>query len=703
MKLRLPILILLFVGFGLDVKSQDLVPYSGLIVNTSLYTSDLFDIRFQIRNIGSFTTPNSYIGIRISQYNNYNTSQMTSLGYVSVEKLSPSQISNVTEYKLPLPYTIATGTYYVYIVADNSNIISETNETNNIGLISGTISITKSHWQYTRQNIPHPILFIHGWVGDNLTWLNFADSVLNKQYGWSNGGVLDFCLNYDNNIYTGELYNDFHNYTSPSNLVKGDYYFINFDIDADGNWISYEGPTNCQSQSNQSAIRKQGYAIKEAIQMVRSKTGADKVILVGHSMGGLAAREYIQRWTQSDGQHHVAKLFTCGTPNQGANSTAWGFGGNGRDEKSEAVRDLRRSYFDSGKDGAYLFGGYEYYSWIKNNISFNYHNVDVNCNGIDNTGEQIFGLDNENFVDINYSCIIGTGDGGLCPGMGSYSSDGVVEDWSANLNNGFLNLGPDYIDTFIVNPLTGYNCWTADFLHTNLTKSPYGIYNMQGLDEPDLFDDVGYGHAYDIGFNKLYYGTITPKNKDPFNSNGIDYDDYKFVLNTTSNLTFNIYNINIPNMEVQIYDANQNPYTTVGTNGGQGNMGFTLSNIPAGTYYLEIRGLATMSPSTWYRAYGFQITNPNSTTDISENEISFLDVNVFPNPSSGNFNIDISSDIDGDFDIQILNPLGEIVYEEKKVSKGKHTIIADELANGMYAVRVNTSHKTISKSIVIVK
>ena len=52
----------------------------------------------------------------------------------------------------------------------------------------------------------------------------------------------------------------------------------------------------------------------------------NKVILVGHSMGGLAAREYIQNsmhWLT--GNHRVAKLVTSGTPHQGSNYS--GFGG----------------------------------------------------------------------------------------------------------------------------------------------------------------------------------------------------------------------------------------------------------------------------------------------------------------------------------------------------------------------------------------
>lgn len=671
-------------------------------MNTSLYTSDLFDITFRIQNNGSFTTAQNYVGIRISPYNNYNTSQMTSLGYISLEQLAPFQISNITEYKLPLPYTISSGTYYVYIVADNFGTISETNEGNNIGLLSGTISATKDFWQKTRQNIPYPILFVHGWIGDNTAWSSFGDSVLNRQYGWSDGGILDFCLNYDADVTTGELYADFHNFILPQYNKVGDYYRINFDINWTGDWWTYEGSNNDIDQSNQSAIIKQGYAISQAINYILNLTGKDKVILVGHSMGGLACREYIQFWNP---QNRVAKLATIGTPNQGSNSTALGFYSNNLDEKSEAVRDLRRSYFNSGNDGVYLFGGWETNSWIQNSLIWYYNNVDVNCNGV--TGEYVSGLDYENYVDINYSCVIGKGDN--CATGSSINGDGIVEDWSANLYNGFLNNAPSYVDSFIVWSPEDYFCPNNDF-HRNLEKydiTTYGIYNgeflMKALDEPDLFDAVGYGHAYEIDFNTLYYGNIIKKNNDPFNSGGIDYDDYKFVVTTTSNLTFNIYNINIANMEVQIYNSSQNPYSTIVTNNGQGNISFMLPNTPAGIYYLEIRGVANASPSTWYRTYGFQITDPNSPTSISGQEIYFVDVNVFPNPSIGQFNIDILSNKEESFSIEIYNSIGEKIFEEKEVLKGNHKINLENFSNGIYVARVIRGDKTITKNIVISK
>ena len=68
--------------------------------------------------------------------------------------------------------------------------------------------------------------------------------------------------------------------------------------------------------SNQAAIILQARALGRAISDVLQITGKEKVILVGHSMGGLAAREYLQNSSHGQGNthHRVAKLMTSGTP-----------------------------------------------------------------------------------------------------------------------------------------------------------------------------------------------------------------------------------------------------------------------------------------------------------------------------------------------------------------------------------------------------
>jgi hypothetical protein len=171
--------------------------------------------------------------------------------------------------------------------------------------------------------------------------------------GLTFGGKIDFCLNDDGdnaisnkNVWTSTNNNipaaDIALYTNyNTDITVADFYFLNFNID---NFGRLPNNTNFSDVlSNEAAIAKQGVALKIAIQMVLLKTGRDKVILMGHSMAGLASREYIQNpsnW-QTDGQHHVAKLVTTGTPHGGYTGTNNQLV-TGIDSQSEAYRDLRK-------------------------------------------------------------------------------------------------------------------------------------------------------------------------------------------------------------------------------------------------------------------------------------------------------------------------------------------------------------------------
>ena len=61
-------------------------------------------------------------------------------------------------------------------------------------------------------------------------------------------------------------------------------------------------------------IRQFAEQVAEKVAEIRTLTGADKVILVGHSMGGLVARVYLY---QLGGRTFVKKLITLGSPHEG--------------------------------------------------------------------------------------------------------------------------------------------------------------------------------------------------------------------------------------------------------------------------------------------------------------------------------------------------------------------------------------------------
>jgi pimeloyl-ACP methyl ester carboxylesterase len=289
--------------------------------------------------------------------------------------------------------------------------------------------------------LPYPIIFIHGLNSEAETWVPTTFNFLTPQYGLVNGGRFDYCLNFDVN---NALANTNFYPTAGADIAiyagtwsAGDFYYVNFDVGSDGAYMPNHFASN-YILSDQSAITKQGRALGDAIARVLQLTGRDKVILMGHSMGGLAAREYLQNTSnwQPDGQSHVAKLATTGTPHGGSNATSFGIVSNSTEGQSEAIRDLRREYYYSLNQGVYLFGGPENLPYMEDQLCCYFYNSDVNCNGTIQTN--IVGLNQKNiYSNLDYSCIVGVCSG--CVGT-TNNGDGIVPDFSANLNTYYANL-----------------------------------------------------------------------------------------------------------------------------------------------------------------------------------------------------------------------------------------------------------------------
>ena len=445
------------------------------------------------------------------------------------------------------------------------------------------------------QNLPYPIIFVHGLNSNELIWGN-ADPNANlihntlQSFGLTFGGRFDYNLNFDgqngtaNKLFWPTINADLATYTSTA--TAGDYYFVNFDVGSNG----AVHPVNTDVLSNQSAIAKQGIALKDVIQRVLNLTQRDKVILMGHSMGGLAAREYLQNpenWTDSYINHHIAKLVTTGTPHGGSNAAGPDLSLISSilpDPQTEAVRDLRTSYSWSSNPGVFLYGGIESQN-VMNDFSLtlnNFYNFDVNCNGV--ISENIRGLNQKNpQYNIDYSCIIGTGL--------SYG-DGVVSNTSANINN---------VATFnsAYSNLT-QNIFYCPVIHTSLTSQSYK--NMQGLDEPNY-----YNLSYGIDFGKNYTGFITEQSVD----GSIDLDDYKFTISNTSNVSIIINTPSTLNLNARIVSSVYSQIGSVYSNNGNTTIAFTGNNLPAGNYFLQIYGNPSPTPNT-LSPYNFNLSKTST-------------------------------------------------------------------------------------------
>lgn len=510
------------------------------------------------------------------------------------------------------------------------------------------------------QHFPYPIIFIHGLVGSADTWTDFYNYALAQ--GWSYGGHIRFNLNADDDL-------EFSNITSASlsdvddfngNLQSADFYLVNFNCGLDG--TSYGGNYNTETQSNQAAIIKQGLAIRQAVSHVLAATGKDKVILFGHSMGGLAARQYLQTSTlwQPDNKHHIAKLVTSGTPHGGSNASFPGVSAlfTDVDEASDAVRDLRRTYFYSGNPGVFLYGGLEDPS-VMYDLLFGFWNYDVNCNG--NEGNQITGLNQKNIsTNLDFSCIVS-----------DYSLDPLEGDLVVGLTEAQLKSYYNIVsETF-----------ELDVLHTNMPEETRA--NYEAFDEPDYYD-----LSYTIDKNTDYNGFITLQAFDA--EYDVDYDD--FVFKTTqagwvSVAVDNIVNSSFP-FGVSILDHPNYNYL-FGQEFQSDPIQTQAFQIPAGTYYLEF--YADGNTNSWQYPYTFRLvwsaTNPTVTSEI-ENKVI---ISMTPNPTPDKVNIKIENEENINGNITIQTEIGQGIYNKAIAGiKINEQIDLREFPNGVYFVTITT-------------
>jgi PKD repeat protein/pimeloyl-ACP methyl ester carboxylesterase len=413
-------------------------------------------------------------------------------------------------------------------------------------------------------NSPYPIIFVHGLGGSDasfftmMNWLSdkYSDSnnqikvydvllnkdndnntslmesdVRNSEFNYTlNGNSYEFTVRLGKRMYSESTFDYVHYWEGSSNI-----YAINFDDERI--WGTY----GYFKYSNQSAIMKQGYALSLMIQEVLTNSGAEKVILVGHSMGGLAIREYLQRtydnttstnhrwWIEQDSPfgHKVAQVVTIGTPHLGYAISDY-FRNEidlGTITNTEAYRDLKSGYNVFVNRGRYLFGGNE-------STMPSFWNKDVNCNGSES--DVITGINQEpdGTVDnysiplppnIKYTWITAT--------VGNRNDDGVVQlDKQWLYNYAFQPAPTPAIADTLYFHMNGDNYEHAWEAHMDEPEQISPI--IRGLDE----GDNNY-FAYTITNDKWYSGFITYNPE----HNNQDIDVYKYISSFDTDQTLEIY------------------------------------------------------------------------------------------------------------------------------------------------------------------
>ncbi len=553
---------------------------------------------------------------------------------------------------------------------------------------------------------PYPVLLMHGWTGDNTSWESFYSSSdvtdifgtfdTNDHVFWAMPNAEDTHVYYEDcctflclfqcTYLDEDFLNDDINgaddvwsdngtdddvqwvFDNEDNvLAPGCVYAYSFNVgkNADGTIfknpsITSTAPCDDCSDNNESAVYKQGYAVRRAIEAVLdANPDKDKVILVGHSMGGMAGREYLQRqdsdgtptwWVDPDADdgHKVAKFATLGSPLRGSNffsaitvqdeSDEAARINNIQDLDSEAIRDIRYNYSDGLFDNIpspYLFGG------LESDIANTYWSYDVNCDGDDDdviTGVNISGID-QGYDDewdgttynpdmplptnLKYTYYVSDG-------------DGIVDEPRQWLYLGGDGGFGDYADnTSIPEPTDGTDHRLSDRVNS-------GIFHTSQNDDVNgiarLLDEGDYPYfAFEVDTTQLYFGLvqkraeIVPTDSDYTLSgnNLIDGDWYKFSLEETAYaISVDLTTHNLLSGRVDLYrtmptaydNTNSPDFSTWTTNNSQiVTLELNVGQYQPGTYYLRItHDLSSASGDEeefWKTPYTFQISTINRCED----------------------------------------------------------------------------------------
>lgn len=128
------------------------------------------------------------------------------------------------------------------------------------------------------QNLRYPLLLVHGLFSSSRTWRKTVRTFVD-----------DYDLRYGGEISMRPVKN-------PVPVTAGDFYTWNF------------------SSNYNLSYRQQAEELAQGIRQVRELNSCDKVVIAGHSMGGLAARALVQLY----GADEVYALITLGTPHYGS-------------------------------------------------------------------------------------------------------------------------------------------------------------------------------------------------------------------------------------------------------------------------------------------------------------------------------------------------------------------------------------------------
>ena len=135
---------------------------------------------------------------------------------------------------------------------------------------------------------------------------------------------------------------------------------------------------------------------------------------------------------------------------------------------------------------------------------------------------------------------------------------------------------------------------------------------------------------------------------------------------------------------------------------GESNSRTKFGQNPGDEISWRIRGACGSNGTSWATIFTQPVTYTLGGARLASEVVSQLD--VYPNPSKGEFNISFSLENRQDVNISITNYLGEVIFTEELIDQeGQYnkTIDLGNKANGIYMLNITTNIQNINQKIVI--
>ncbi|MBI3511646.1 MAG: T9SS type A sorting domain-containing protein [Bacteroidetes bacterium] len=507
-----------------------------------------------------------------------------------------------------------------------------------------------------------------------------------RYIGTGNDKAYDICADASGNIYMcGSFYSDtlfFGNCFAVRTTSGGESFFlVKFDANENALWVRTQGGGPGTTKATAISIDAANHI---------------------HICGSFVGDPYVGTATLFDG--YPSMFFASYDANGNFISAGANWGG------CQTCKSYAKGYINSAS-GNYSVGSREF---INNTIS--YYNISISTPG----GGQTFGGTNHDYG--NAVCADAAGNGYF---TGDYSSASITFG-SITLTNS----GTDDVFLFKTNP-AGNILWAKKF-------------GSNG-------DDVGYKLAADasgnilltgyFSSNSIQFGNFTLTNE---NQNSYLYDVFVAKLDTAGNILWaksfggsgQDYCSGITS------DANDNIFlsgyfgsssiaigntTLTNTSGNQvflakmdaaGNVQWaksagnpttifsggvavtSLGNVFVGGYFncssVSFDNI-TQTNTEFNNTSDAFLARLSSPTGVNENNFS-PDFNIYPNPSSGIFNL--HTDFSGAYDVKIYNSLGEIVFAKENISGNDLPIDLQDESNGIYFLNIVSGEKVSALKIV---